>query len=237
MPRVDARRLHRGRLPDAGLPGNPASGRCASASGARRKARWSWEEVHASPILDSAGQPAAGGGGVARHLGAARGGGAPGRVAPAGVAGHAGVGILARAEHAAGHRADVRGGHPARDARTATDAARIRESATIAREQILRCRGITQHFLRMSRGQRSQGEVVDLAPVIAAVARLIEPTAREHSVKVEVRPLPAGMHVRADEAELQHTLINLLLNAVQASPAGRPGDGGSRRGRAGARSA
>jgi len=96
----------------------------------------------------------------------------------------------------------------------------IRESASIAREQILRCRGITQHFLRMSRGQRTQGDVVDLAPVIASVTRLIEPTAREHAVKVEVRSLPAGMHVRADEADLQHTLINLLLNAVQASRAG-----------------
>jgi PAS domain S-box-containing protein len=101
-----------------------------------------------------------------------------------------------------------------------TDSDWVRESATIAREQILRCRGITQHFLRMSRGQRSQGEVLDLAQVIAAVARLIEPTAREHSVKVEVKPLPAGLHVRAEEAELQHSLINLLLNAVQASPPG-----------------
>jgi PAS domain S-box-containing protein len=96
----------------------------------------------------------------------------------------------------------------------------IRESAGIARDQILRCRGITQHFLRLSRGQKGQGEVVDMAPVIAEVARLIEPTAREHSVKIEVRQVPKGMHVRVDEAELQHTLINLLLNAVQASKAG-----------------
>jgi len=103
---------------------------------------------------------------------------------------------------------------------TTLDAGWVHESASIAREQILRCRGITQHFLRLSRGQRSQGEVVDIAPVIGAVARLIEPTAREHQVKVEVRPLPEGMHVRAEEAEMQHTLINLLLNAVQASPAG-----------------
>jgi len=101
-----------------------------------------------------------------------------------------------------------------------TDSVWIRESATIAREQLLRCRGITQHFLRMSRGQRSQGEVVDLTAVIGEVARLIEPTAREHRVRVEVSALPAGLHVRAEEAELQHTLINLLLNAVQASPPG-----------------
>jgi len=101
-----------------------------------------------------------------------------------------------------------------------TDSSWIRESATIARDQLLRCRGITQHFLRLSRGQRGQGEVLDVAAVIAAVARLIEPTAREHNVKVEVRPLPEGLHVRAEEADLQHTLINLVLNAVQASPSG-----------------
>jgi PAS domain S-box-containing protein len=96
----------------------------------------------------------------------------------------------------------------------------VKESAGIAREQILRCRGITQHFLRLSRGQKGQGDVVDLAAVIGSVARLIEPTAREHSVKVDVQTMPAGMTVRADEAEMQHTLINLLLNAVQASKAG-----------------
>jgi PAS domain S-box-containing protein len=96
----------------------------------------------------------------------------------------------------------------------------VRESASIAREQILRCRGITQHFLRLSRGQRSEGELVDLTVLIGQVARLIEPTAREHSVRIVVRPLPASLHIRAEEAELQHSLINLLLNAVQASQAG-----------------
>jgi PAS domain S-box-containing protein len=100
------------------------------------------------------------------------------------------------------------------------DAGWIRDSAAIAREQILRCRGITQHFLRISRGQRSPGDLVELAPAVDAVARLIEPTARAHTVRIEVSAIPAGVHVRTDEAELQHTLINLLLNAVQAS---RPG--------------
>jgi PAS domain S-box-containing protein len=102
------------------------------------------------------------------------------------------------------------------------DHERIRESATIAREQILRCRTITQHFLRMSRGQRSEGDIVDISSSIAAVARLIDPTARAQSVRIEAPPVPAGIHVRADEAELQHALINLLLNAVQAcKPGGR----------------
>jgi PAS domain S-box-containing protein len=100
------------------------------------------------------------------------------------------------------------------------DTAWIHDTASIAREQILRCRGITHHFLRISRGQRSPGDLVDLAPAVDAVARLIEPTARAHMVRIEVHPIPPGARVRTDEAELQHTLINLLLNAVQAS---RPG--------------
>ena len=101
-----------------------------------------------------------------------------------------------------------------------TDQARIRENATIAREQVLRCRGITQHFLRLSRGQRHAGDIVDLNAAIAAAQRLVDPTARTHSVQVTVRPFATTLHVRADEAELQNLLVNLLLNAIQASKPG-----------------
>jgi PAS domain S-box-containing protein len=100
------------------------------------------------------------------------------------------------------------------------DWSRIRDSAGIARDQLLRCRGITQHFLRLSRGQTGSGDLIDLQPVIAAVARLIEPTARAHGVSIEIEPIPAGLHVRADEAELQHAVMNLVLNAIQACARG-----------------
>jgi len=98
--------------------------------------------------------------------------------------------------------------------------ARIRESAAIAREQILRCRGITQNFLRLSRGQRNSGDIVELEDAVTAVAGLINPTAEAHSVSLQVRPFPPGLRVRADEAELQNLLVNLVLNAVQASKPG-----------------
>ena len=38
------------------------------------------------------------------------------------------------------------------------DPARIRENATIAREQILRCRGITQHFLRLQTSDHNRAK-------------------------------------------------------------------------------
>jgi PAS domain S-box-containing protein len=106
---------------------------------------------------------------------------------------------------------------------------RISESATIARDQVLRCRGITQHFLRMARGQSSPGEIVDPSAVVSAAARLVEPTARASGVTLGVDPPADGLRVRIDEAALQHTVINLLLNAVQACKGGgtvRVGVGG-----------
>lgn len=97
---------------------------------------------------------------------------------------------------------------------------RIAGSAAIAREQVLRCRGITQHFLRLSRGQRLPLAPLPLASVVAQVVRLVEPTAREQRVSVEVGSVAEETWVRADEAGLQHALINLLLNGIQACEPG-----------------
>jgi PAS domain S-box-containing protein len=96
----------------------------------------------------------------------------------------------------------------------------VEQCASTAREQILRCRSITQQFLRMSRGQSGSVDIVDLQATLSAVTRLIEPTARAHGVRIVQRPSLAGLHVRANEGELQHVLINLLLNAIQASGSG-----------------
>jgi signal transduction histidine kinase len=99
---------------------------------------------------------------------------------------------------------------------------RLRDNAAIAREQVLRCRGITQHFLRLARGQSASTDIVDAGAALDAVERLVAPTARAHSVTVDLGPAPTGLHVRAGEAELQNALINLLLNAIQACrPGGR----------------
>jgi PAS domain S-box-containing protein len=174
-----------------------------------------WEEVHASPILDSSGklQQVVE---VWRDI-------SERRVAEAHLAESHRLASLGTLASGFSHELNT----PLATVLTCvegilreSESAWVKESAGIAREQILRCRGITQHFLRLSRGQRGPGDVVDLAAVIAAVARLIEPTAREHSVKVELRSMPSGLSVRADEAEMQHTFINLLLNAMQASKSG-----------------
>ena len=100
------------------------------------------------------------------------------------------------------------------------EARRIGESATIAREQVLRCRAVTQHFLRMARGQSSAGDIVELDAVVSAAARLVEPTAKASGVSLSIDGSAPGLRVRADEASLQHAVINLLINAVQACARG-----------------
>lgn len=98
--------------------------------------------------------------------------------------------------------------------------ARVGKSASIAREQLLRCRGVTQNFLRLSGGKGSPGDLVEVEPTVAAVARLAEPTARGHGVTVEVDPVEGAPRVRVNEAGLQHVLLNLVVNAIQACASG-----------------
>lgn len=94
----------------------------------------------------------------------------------------------------------------------------VGQRATTAREQVMRCRSITQQFLRMARGQTSSLDIVDLSDAVRNAARLVDPTARSQAVRIVPPATFAGLHVLADEAELQHVLINLLVNAIQASP-------------------
>lgn len=106
---------------------------------------------------------------------------------------------------------------------------RVRESARVAREQLIRCGGITKHFLNLASGRGSAGQIVDVASTLQTVARLLAPTARAHSVEIEVEPVPSEIRVKANEAELQHVLLNLALNGIQACGAGgkvRIGAGG-----------
>lgn len=112
----------------------------------------------------------------------------------------------------------------AREAGDATgpgDWAYIRHNAATARDQVLRCRGITQQFLRMARGQRSEPQIIDIAGALGAAIRLIDPAARSRNVDLHADlPRPGSLRVRTDDAELQQVFINLILNAVQACPSG-----------------
>jgi signal transduction histidine kinase len=85
----------------------------------------------------------------------------------------------------------------------------------------------------MSRGHPSIVQIVDIQQVVATAIRLVAPTARSRAVTITSEPMdPGRLRVRADEAELHHVVVNLLLNAVQACQSGglvtiRAGNGGA----------
>lgn len=101
--------------------------------------------------------------------------------------------------------------------------AAIRESAATIREQVLRCRTITERFLRFARGIPPAIEPIDLQEVVRTVMDLARPTARESGIELVLDgngPVPV---VTANTEVVQHVVLNLLVNAIESfePPGGR----------------
>ncbi len=90
----------------------------------------------------------------------------------------------------------------------------------IAAEQVRRCGSITKQFMQLARGRSPAAEILDLPATAALVARLVNPTAKVAGVTIEVAldmPVPA---VLSSGSAVQQVLLNLLMNAVEASRKG-----------------
>jgi PAS domain S-box-containing protein len=101
----------------------------------------------------------------------------------------------------------------------------IRESAAIIRDQVLRCRTITDQFLRFARGIPPSIELIDLRQVVQNVMSLARPTAREAGITLDLHggdPVPP---VTANTEVVQHVVLNVLVNAIEsiAGPGGTIG--------------
>ncbi|MEI6667694.1 MAG: ATP-binding protein [Acidobacteriota bacterium] len=96
--------------------------------------------------------------------------------------------------------------------------ASIRDSANDIREQVLRCRTMTEQFLRFARGIPPSTEPIDLRHVVDSVIALARPTAREAGVDISSEgegPLPV---VSSNTEVVQHVFLNLLVNAIESCP-------------------
>jgi len=100
------------------------------------------------------------------------------------------------------------------------DCAAVRNYAQIAAEQVRRCGAITQQFLKLARGRSPDAEIIDLPVAAALVARLVSPTAKVAGVTVDVAQEPSVPQVLASSASVHQVLLNLIMNAVEASKAG-----------------
>jgi signal transduction histidine kinase len=82
-----------------------------------------------------------------------------------------------------------------------------------------RLREILDDFLRYAGKLELDLKPVDLQAMIVDLADFFEPQARQARVSIRVRPGSAVV-VRADERLIKQTVLNLMLNAVQAMPDG-----------------
>ncbi len=104
--------------------------------------------------------------------------------------------------------------------RSPSDPSEVSRQASIVAEQAERLAKIVRQLLDFSRRRPVHLQDVDPSQLARSTVTLLEPAARakEVSLRVDVpHPVPS---VRADGAQLEQVLTNLVMNAVQASHGG-----------------
>ena len=82
-----------------------------------------------------------------------------------------------------------------------------------------RASNLTRQLLAFSRRQVLQPSVLNLNQVAASSRTLLERLLRD-DIRIEFRPEPDLMHVRADQGQVEQVIMNLALNARDAMPNG-----------------
>lgn len=78
---------------------------------------------------------------------------------------------------------------------------------------------LTKDMLRFVKGETSPLETVAISGLVAELQQVIEPQMKQHGLQFTVNENSAGEFLVTDRQALCGALINLLENAIQASPA------------------
>ncbi|WP_370459159.1 ATP-binding protein [Aggregicoccus sp. 17bor-14] len=93
------------------------------------------------------------------------------------------------------------------------------EPLLLVRDEIRRLDHILEDFLQFARPREFQPNPVDVGALLARVQSLLSGQAEQKGVALVAEPTQAGA-VRGDEERLRQVLLNLALNALEATPAG-----------------
>jgi signal transduction histidine kinase len=86
--------------------------------------------------------------------------------------------------------------------------------------QIERIGGIMRQLLEYARPKRPAIRTVATGPILTRTVELLEPVARQRQVRVEVQVADGLPPLFADPDQLQQVLLNLMTNALDATPPG-----------------
>lgn len=128
--------------------------------------------------------------------------------------------LAAGAGHEINNPLAVISGHAQRLLRTEPDPDRGAALQSVVR-QTHRIAGIVRDLMQFARPPKPAPHRVCAAELLAAVRDELAPLSAERHVRLELAPVAAGAAVRGDRAQLQHALVAVGRNAVEAA-----GDGG-----------
>lgn len=98
-------------------------------------------------------------------------------------------------------------------------AAEYRALTAVLRTEARRVNGIIQHFLRFARPPKLQRTPAGLRELLAHVITLLGAQAQDRGVALTVEHEGEGM-LSLDRDQMTQALLNILLNALEATPAG-----------------
>ena len=93
------------------------------------------------------------------------------------------------------------------------------EFGDILKKETARLNQVVQHILNFARIRKAEAKESDVQELVQRLAKLTEEEAQEHRIAV-IQEVPPGVSTRADPSLLEHVLLNLVLNAIQAMPEG-----------------
>ena len=106
------------------------------------------------------------------------------------------------------------------DSPSSTEMKEIGKQVDLIRNEIQRCSRITKQFLRLSRGKSLSRDPLDLPTIVKETIPLVDHLAREAGVVLKIVESEVTPIVMANSGAAQQVLLNILLNAVQASKPG-----------------
>jgi signal transduction histidine kinase len=94
------------------------------------------------------------------------------------------------------------------------------EPLRLVRDEISRLEHLLQDFLQFARPRELVLKPLDLGPVLTAIVGLLTSEAERRGLRIEQR-IPTDLPpVLAEDEQLRQVLMNLTLNALEATPAG-----------------
>lgn len=94
------------------------------------------------------------------------------------------------------------------------------QSALAIKAESERMAGIIRQLMDFARSRPGNRQACDLCSLVQSTCGLMQPLAAQHDVKLDFQCLTQQPNLIADYSQLQQVILNLVSNAIQASPEG-----------------